>query len=112
MLANESVAPGHNRFDDTNVRYQLNIGNLLADFHLHQMAFFAQDQWKITSQFQINYGLRWEGQWNPEPVANNTAVVQAIQATTFPLNHKYDPTQNSQRFESMDAASRLHLLAH
>ena len=57
-----SVASGHNRFDDTNVRYQLNIGNLLADFHMHQVAFYAQDQWKITPQFQINYGLRWEGQ--------------------------------------------------
>jgi len=93
LLANESVAPGHNRFDDVNVRYQLNIGNLLADFNLHQLAFFAQDTWKITSQFQINYGLRWEGQWNPEPIANNTAVVSAIQAANFPLNHKYDPTQ-------------------
>lgn len=93
VLTSESVAPGHNRFDDTNVRYQLNIGNLIANFHMNQFAFFAQDQWKVNSQFQINYGLRWEGQWNPEPVANNTAVVQAVQAATFPLNHKYDPTQ-------------------
>jgi len=93
VLTSESVAPGHNRFDDTNVRYQLNIGNLIANFHMNQIAFFAQDQWKVTSQFQINYGLRWEGQWNPEPVANNTAVVQAVQAANFPLNHKYDPTQ-------------------
>ena len=76
-----------------NVRYNLNIGNLLADFHMQQLAFYAQDQWKITPQFQINFGLRWEGQWNPQPVANNTAVVQTIQATTFPLNGKYDPTR-------------------
>jgi hypothetical protein len=97
VLANMSVAPGHNRFDDTNVRYQLNIGNLLADFHMHQIAFYGQDQWKINPQLQISFGVRWEGQVNPAPVANNTAVVQAIQATTFPLNNKYDPakTQNN-----------------
>lgn len=93
VLKAMSVAPGQNRFDDPNVRYQLNIGNLLSDFHMQQIAFYAQDQWRINSQFQINYGLRWEGQVNPEPVANNTTVVQAVQAVTFPLNNKYDPTK-------------------
>lgn len=93
VLANMSVAPGHNRFDDTNVRYQLNVGNLLADYQMHQVAFYAQDQWKITPQFQVSLGVRWEGQWNPQPVASNTSVVQTIQATTFPLNGRYDPTR-------------------
>ena len=93
ILKAMSVAPGQNRFDDPNVQYRLNIGNLLADFHMHQVAFYAQDQWRINPQFQINYGVRWEGQVNPAPVANNTAVVQAVQAVTFPLNGKYDPTQ-------------------
>jgi hypothetical protein len=93
VLANMSVSPGHNRFDDTNVRYQLNIGNLLTNFHLQQIAFYAQDQWRVNSHFQISYGVRWEGQVNPQPVANNSAVVQTIQATTFPLNGKFDPTQ-------------------
>ena len=93
VLKAMSVAPGQNRFDDPNVQYRLNIGNLLADFHMHQIAFYAQDQWRINPQFQINYGLRWEGQVNPSPVANNTAVVQAVQAATFPLNHKFDPAQ-------------------
>ena len=60
---------------------------------MHQIAFFGQDTWKINPQFQINYGLRWEGQVNPEPVATNTAVVQAIQATLFPINGRFDPTQ-------------------
>ena len=93
VLKAMSVAPGQNRFDDPNVQYRLNIGNLLADYHMHQIAFFAQDQWKINPQFQINYGLRWEGQVNPAPVTSNTAVVQAIQAANFPLNHKFDPSQ-------------------
>ena len=99
VLAAMSAATGQNRFDarDANgvpiLRYSLNVGNLQAGFHMHQIAFYAQDQWKITPQFQINYGMRWEGQLNPQPIANNTAVVQAVQAATFPLNNKFDPTQ-------------------
>jgi Carboxypeptidase regulatory-like domain len=93
VLANETVSAGHNRFDDTNVRYALNIGNLLTSFNEKQIAFFAQDQWKVNSQLQISYGLRWEGQLNAQPDASNTAVVQTVQATTFPLNNKFDPTQ-------------------
>ena len=92
VLANESVSTGHNRFDDTNVRYALNIGNLLTAFNEKQIAFFGQDQWKINPQLQINYGLRWEGQINPQPEATNTAVVQTVQSTVFPLNNRFDPT--------------------
>ncbi|PWU01363.1 MAG: hypothetical protein C5B51_22890 [Terriglobia bacterium] len=93
VLKAMSVAPGQNRFDDPNVQYRLNIGNLLADYHMHQIAFFAQDQWRINPQFQVNYGVRWEGQINPEANTSNTAVTQAIQATTFPLNNKFDPSK-------------------
>jgi len=93
ILTAMSAAPGQNRFGDPNVQYRLNIGNLLADYHMHQIAFYAQDQWRITPQLQINYGVRWEGQVNPAPVTSNTAVVQAIQAVTFPLNGKFDPAQ-------------------
>jgi hypothetical protein len=93
ILTAMSVAPGQNRFDDPSLQYRLNIGNLLADYHMHQIAFYAQDQWRINPQFQINYGVRWEGQINPAPVTSNTAVVQAIQAVTFPLNNKFDPAQ-------------------
>ncbi len=93
LLTAMSVAPGQNRFDNSTVRYALNIGNLLADYHMHQIAFFGQDAWKINSQLQINYGLRWEGQVNPTPVTSNTAVVQTIQAALFPINGRFDPSQ-------------------
>ena len=93
LLTAMSLAPGQNRFDNSTVRYALNIGNLLADYHMHQIAFFGQDAWKINSQLQINYGLRWEGQVNPTPVASNTAVVQTIQAAIFPINGRFDPSQ-------------------
>jgi hypothetical protein len=93
LLKVMSVAPGQNRFDNTTVRYALQIGNRLADYNMHQIAFYAQDAWKINPQFTINYGVRWEGQVNPQAVATNTAVVQAMQATVFPLNNRFDPSQ-------------------
>ncbi len=88
-----STAPGQNRFDDPRVRYTLQIGNLIADYNMQQIAFYAQDQWRVNNQFQINYGVRWEGQMNPDPVATNTAVVTAIQNTKFPNGQTFDPTQ-------------------
>ncbi len=93
LLRVMSVAPGQNRFDNTAVRYNLQIGNLLADYHMHQVAFYAQDSWKVTPQFQINLGVRWEGQINPAPVATNTDVVNAIRSANLPINSKFDPSQ-------------------
>src|SRR5262249_17319241 len=42
--------PTPNRFDNPLVQYQLQIGNRLADFHLHQIAFYGQDAWRITNR--------------------------------------------------------------
>jgi hypothetical protein len=92
LLQYMSAAPGQNRFDNQQVRYALQIGNLLAAYNMHQIAFYAQDSWKITPQFQINYGIRWEGQINPTNAANNSEVVNAIKAVQFPDNGKFDPS--------------------
>jgi hypothetical protein len=93
VLQAMSTAPGQNRFDIPNtVTYSREIGNLLADYHMHQVAFYAQDAFRLTPRFQLTFGLRWEGAVNPAPVANNTQVVNAIQAVTFAINGgKFDP---------------------
>ncbi len=93
ILQYMTAATGQNRFDNTAVRYAFQIGNLQADYHMHQIAFYAQDFWKLNSHFQINYGVRWEGQVNPKADGSNTTVVSAIQAAVLPLTgNKYDPT--------------------
>jgi len=83
------------RFDVSQARYNGQIGNLQAAFDIDELAFFAQDSWRITPKLTINYGLRFEKQFNPEAEANNTPVINAITSTPFPLlgNRFVDPTQ-------------------
>lgn len=87
-----SVAPGQNRFDGTSVTYLRQIGDLLADYGLTQMAFFAQDSWRVNNRLTLDFGLRWEGQYNPEPETSNTEVVNRV-STLFPNGARYDPSQ-------------------
>jgi hypothetical protein len=82
-----------NRFDSPQVNYTRQIGNLLADYSVTQFALYAQDSWKLTRNFTLDFGLRWEGQYNPTPQANNTAVVDRVRNTTFPLGLRVDPTR-------------------
>lgn len=93
LLQAMSIAPGQSRFNDPTVQYRLQIGNLAADYKMQSLAFYAQDSWRINPYFQLNYGLRWDGVWNPNPVANNTAVVDPIRSAAFPLNGAFDPTK-------------------
>lgn len=82
-----------NRFDSTAVTYTRQIGNLIADFKAQQMAFFVQDSWRVSSNFTLDLGLRWEGQYNPAVEANNTALVNRIQGVVFPNNKRLDVTK-------------------
>ena len=82
------------RFDNTNARYARQIGNRQAAFETHELAFFAQDAWRITPKFTLNYGLRVEQQYNPDSEATNTSLVNVVQNTRFPFrNAGFDPTQ-------------------
>ncbi|MBK9527782.1 MAG: TonB-dependent receptor [Acidobacteria bacterium] len=75
------------RFDDTNARYNRQIGNLQAGFKNQELAFFGQDQWRISSKLSINYGLRGEQQYNPEAEVT-TLFWNVVQNTVFPIYGK------------------------
>jgi hypothetical protein len=82
------------RFDDTTARYNRQIGNLQAEFVSQELAFFAQDSWRITPKFTVNYGLRAEQQYNPDPEATNASLINVVKNTNFPIRGTgFDPTQ-------------------
>jgi hypothetical protein len=76
-----------NRFDQPDVQYQRNIGNALASLSSNEPALFAQDAWRLRSNFTINYGLRWEAQFMPQPDTSNTVLTNLVANTQFPLGH-------------------------
>ena len=45
------------------------------------------------ANFTLNYGLRWEGAFNPTPDANNDFLLNALDGVTFPIGRTVDPTQ-------------------
>jgi outer membrane receptor for ferrienterochelin and colicin len=84
-----------NRLDApaNNFTYQVNIGNLQAAYSTDEVAFFGQDSWRIRQNLTINYGLRWEGQYNPEADASNQPLVDKIKGFKFPNGLVEDPSQ-------------------
>ena len=82
-----------NRFDSTAVTFRRQIGNLMASYATDELAFFAQDSWRVRPNLTLNYGLRWEGQYNPTPESDNTALVNKVKGFRFPSGHTADPTQ-------------------
>lgn len=93
-----SGGPGH-RFDlntpgitsGTNVTYKVNIGNGLVDMAMKQLAFFAQDEWRLTPRLTLTAGIRWEGYWNPQPDASNTTLYNKVKNFAFPIGLTVDP---------------------
>jgi hypothetical protein len=81
-----------NRFDSTAVTYDRQIGNGRLDLTVQEFALYAQDAWRIRPNFTLNYGLRWEGQFNPAPVTNNTSVYDQVRGFRFPSGHSVDPS--------------------
>ena len=54
--------------------YSQSFGIPGLTFNTIDYAVFAQDQWKPFNRLSINYGLRYDYQQNPEPVAPNPAI--------------------------------------
>ena len=73
------------------MRYLRQIGNLFTDLDITQLAFFAQDTWRMTPEFTLNYGLRWEGQYNPTPDVSNTTLLDRVRGVNFPIG-SVDPS--------------------
>lgn len=73
-----------NRLDDRSVTYNRQVGNLLADFDVKQLAFYLQDSWRINSRFTLDLGVRYEGQFNPRVEANNTDLINRVHGKRVP----------------------------
>lgn len=83
------------RFDVSQARYRQQIGNLQAGYTVQEVAAFAQDAWRISPKFTLNYGIRYERQLNPEAEVSNDPVVNLIKSTALPLfgGKTIDPTK-------------------
>ena len=82
---NLATVPFLGRFDTTSARYNQQVGNLLANFTIKELSFFGQDAWRIRPNFTLNFGLRYEKQYNPTAEANNSSVLSLIRSTVFPI---------------------------
>ena len=88
----DCLSPGgeiENRFDCSGI-FLRQIGNLRTDMDQNQVAVFAQDSWRVAPRVTLNYGLRWEAQFNPEPQTSNTALLGRVQGVPLPLG-RTDP---------------------
>jgi Carboxypeptidase regulatory-like domain/TonB dependent receptor len=53
-----------------------NPADLIYRGTVKEFALFAQDKFKLSQQLTLNAGLRWEGQYNPQPKTPNPAFPQ------------------------------------
>ncbi|MBZ5554725.1 MAG: carboxypeptidase regulatory-like domain-containing protein [Acidobacteriia bacterium] len=91
IMSLNAAQPTKNRFDNTTAFYQHALGNGTLGAGANGLAFFAQDNWRISRRFTLNYGLRWEAALNPPPEANNTSMINKVQNLTFPVGLSFDP---------------------
>jgi hypothetical protein len=83
---------GANRFDNPQVIYQRQIGNLIADYGLQQLGLFAQDSFRVNNKLTLDFGFRWEGQYNPQVATGNTALINRVANARYDLGSTLSPT--------------------
>ena len=81
-----------NRFDSPSLLYVQQIGNLSASFATDEVGLFVQDEWRVSPTLTVNYGLRWDGQFNPTPEADNDILLNQLRGVRFPIGRTVDPT--------------------
>ena len=82
-----------NRFDSRSLTYLQQIGNLKTSFATDEFGLFMQDEWRVAPTLTVNYGLRWDGQFNPAPDADNDMLLGQLRGVTFPIGRTVDPTK-------------------
>ena len=82
-----------NRFDSRSLTYLQQIGNLKTSFATDEFGLFVQDEWRLAPTLTVNYGLRWDGQFNPAPDADNDMLLGQLRGVTFPIGRTVDPTK-------------------
>ena len=64
---------------------QFAAGEASHDQNLHQLAFYVQDDWKVTPRLTINLGLRWDANIGNLPDQTNNRTVRILQQLNNPL---------------------------
>ena len=80
------------RFDSASSIYLQQIGNLKGTFATDEIGLFVQDRWRVAPTLTVNFGLRWDGQFNPTPDAGNEFLLDQLRGVTFPSRRRVDPT--------------------
>ncbi len=80
-------AAGRPYDDPVRGRFIQQIGNLEAEYSTDEFALYGQDSWRIRPNFTLNFGLRWEAQFLPQPEANNQPLIDLVRNYRSPIGN-------------------------